>query len=124
MSSSPLGPVPPNVIGLSRKSFQVFTGEVCQVMQTLTESVMAPSQVSFELSYFWLGSNSGAMPAMRVKVPKRQAVLGRRLGVELRDAQVRRRRACSAARSSDCPGCACPCDARACGRRGRSRRPG
>ena len=69
ISSSPLGPVPPSVTGFSRKSFQVFTGEVCQVRHTLTESVMAPSQVSFELSYFWVGSNSGAMPAMRVKVP-------------------------------------------------------
>ena len=70
MSSSPLGPVPPSVTGFSRKSFQVFTGEVCQVMHTLTSSVMAPSQVNLVLSYFCVGSTSGAMPAMRVKVPK------------------------------------------------------
>ena len=55
--------------GFSRKSFQVFTGDACQVMHTLTASVMAPSQVNFALSYFRLGSSSGAMPAMRVKVP-------------------------------------------------------
>ena len=67
---SPLGPVPPSVTGFSVKSFQVFTGEVCQVRHTLTASVMAPSHVNFELSYFCVGSNSGAMPAMRVKVPK------------------------------------------------------
>ena len=68
--------MPPSVTGFSRKSFQLLTGEVCQVTQVLTESVIAPSQVNFALSYFWVGSNSGAMPAMRVNVPKVSPSLG------------------------------------------------
>src|SRR5262249_59090752 len=76
ISSSRPGAVRPRVGGRPRKAFQVLTGEVRQVRHTLTDSVMAPSQVNLALSYFWLGSNSGAIPAMRVKVPKVSPSLG------------------------------------------------
>ncbi len=69
MSGSELGPWPPSVIGFSRKSFQVFTAEVCQVTQRLTSSVTLPSQENLVPSKVAPLSSSGLMPVVRAKVP-------------------------------------------------------
>ena len=69
MSGSELGPWPPSVTGFSRKSFQVFTGEVCQVMHRLVSSVTLPSQVNLVPSNVAPLSSSGLMPVVRANVP-------------------------------------------------------
>ena len=61
--------MPPSVTGFSRKSFQVFTGDVCQVTQTLTSSVMLPSQANFVPSYGCARLNSGSIGHVRPNVP-------------------------------------------------------
>ena len=60
---------------MTRKSFQVFTGEVCQVTQRLTSSVTLPIQLNLVLSNSALPS-SGAMPWLRENVPNTNPSLG------------------------------------------------
>ena len=70
MSGSELGPWPPSVTGLVMKSFQVFTGDVCQVTQVETSSVTLPSQLNSRESKLAPLSSKGLMPVVRAKVPK------------------------------------------------------
>ena len=71
MSGSEPEPSPPTVNGLLTMSSQVFTGEACQVTNTLVSLVPLPSQVNFVESNCTLAppiSGSIAMP--RLNVPR------------------------------------------------------
>ena len=77
MSGSEPEPLPPTVKGLMTMSFQVFTGEVCQVTNTLASLVPLPNQVNFVESNCTLVRRSAAPSPCRGEDADGRAILRR-----------------------------------------------